>query len=112
MSITDRDPEKMDQDELTQEWHNAYERTEFGPLDDSERDEVWDRRRDLWQEMKSRSDVEPPECPECGGQRWVQAVGDPKHCGNCDLVLGPDHEDLIDQINSAWWAIQGRTEEA
>lgn len=104
--ITDRDPQEMAHDELRSEWEVTYERTEFGPLDDEEREEIWDRRQALWDELEARADVDQPECPECGAQEWAQSVGDPKHCVGCGFMLAARHEDLIDEINQAWSQIQ------
>lgn len=111
--VTDRDPAEMDHDELRNEWHDIVEAlTEGlydkrdGPLTPEDKEPFWDRRRELWNEMKSRVDAEAPECPECGSQQWSQSVGDPKHCGGCGLELGARHEEHIREIDEHWLTVK------
>lgn len=102
--ITDRPVEDLSKPALVAEWNEAYEQLQSGTALD--RDSVWDRRQDLWMEMRNRTDAEPPECPECGGDRWKQSMGGPKHCSDCGLALGEDHADLIQEIDSYWSFVQ------
>ena len=103
--ITDRDPDEMEHHELYYEWHEAGEAIRH--VTDSEvQDKLHDRRIDLWNEMKSRVDAEPPECPECGTQSWSQTLGQPKICNGCDLHLGFDHEDLAERIDDYWTKVR------
>ncbi|AAV44352.1 unknown (plasmid) [Haloarcula marismortui ATCC 43049] len=102
--ITDRPVEDLSKAALVAEWNEAYEQLQSGTALD--RDSVWDRRRELWTEMRNRTDAEPPECPECGGDRWKQSMGGPKHCSDCGLALGEDHAELIQAIDSYWSSVQ------
>lgn len=99
--VTDRSVEDLSKTALKREWSEACEQLR-GPLPDERRETVLDRRTGLWNEMRDRTDAEPPACPECGGQRWSQAMGDPKECVSCGLMLGARHEDLIQEIDSYW----------
>lgn len=110
--ITDRDPSEMTHTELYDEWREVYERL-LQPIEDGdEHDELWDRRGALWGEMKSRTDAEPPECPECGGQSWGQEYGEPKACTECDLHLGTNHEELIEAVGSYWRSVKSPPSES
>lgn len=103
--LTDRDVADLSKAALVAEWKQAYETLQIS-LPDDEREQIWDRRQELWNEMKRRTDAEAPECPDCGTQRWVQSLGDPKHCGGCGLTLGERHEELIAEINAYWNKVQ------
>lgn len=110
--ITDRDVEQLSKAALAAEWREAYEQLR-GPIEDEEENErLWDRRTELWQEMKDRADAEAPECPECDGQKWHQTIGDPKYCGKCGLELGSEHMDTIQAIDDYWEKVQCAPEEA
>lgn len=92
----------MGHEELRAEWQDVVEQLR-GPIVDEEEDEqLWNRRRELWSEMQSRVDSEPPECPECGEASWSQTMGGPKHCDGCDLHLGEQHTDLIQAVDGYW----------
>ncbi|WP_311171775.1 ribbon-helix-helix protein, CopG family [Halobellus ordinarius] len=103
--ITDRDPSEMSHYELYYEWHEAAEAARKA-TDAEVQQELHDRQRDLWSEMESRVDAEPPECPECGGASWSQTLGEPKTCDRCGLILGFGHEDLIDRVDAYWDAVR------
>lgn len=113
--ITDRDVSEMEKSELAAEygeaceqcWHNYFET-------DEEADRVHDRRRELWNEMKGRTDAEPPECPrdECEGRRWGQVPGDPMVCLECDLHLNENHRDLHEEIHAYWEKVRAGPAEA
>lgn len=105
MAQTDRNVSEMSHRELTREWDDVVEAQRLTADADAEQ-ELYDRRQELWNEMQSRVDAEPPTCPECGAQSWSQAMGEPKVCTECDLHLGFDHEDLAEQINDYWNTVQ------
>jgi hypothetical protein len=102
--IGDEEPEEMDGGDLVEEWlsiAHALDGPEYvGELDELE--PAWERRGDLWREMKSRTDAEEPECPECGGREWHQTAGNPMRCGDCGIELGQPHMDTIDAVNEYW----------
>jgi len=101
-TLTDRPVEDMTKPALVAEWSEAAEALISRAVPTDERERYWDRRVDLWQEMKARVDAEAPECPECGAQSWGQNAGDPKQCGGCCIELGRRHEDLIERIDQFW----------
>lgn len=103
--ISDADPSEMEHSDLYNEYGDISERPRQCVADPEEDARLGDRRSDLWDEMRSRVEAEPPECPECGATRWSQEVGEPKYCGGCDLALGFDHEDLIAEVDAYWQAV-------
>jgi len=112
-TLTDRPVEEMTTAALHAEWSEAAESLVSGAIQDVEvREQYWDRRVDLWQEMASRVDADAPACPECGAQRWGQTAGDPKRCLGCGLELGARHEDLIEEINQFWATVKSVPEVA
>ena len=104
--LTDRDPSDLSADELRAEWREACERLQSHTVAEADKDDVHDRRRELWTEMQARVDAEPPECPECGGTSWSQTMGDPKECSECGFAPWERHQDLIDEINAYWRAVR------
>lgn len=111
--VTERDPGEMDHDELRSEWSEAKERL-FHPslLSSEEEDKLGERASELWSEMRSRVDAEGPECPKCGGQRWGQEYGGPKHCKGCDYHPTLEEEDLIQDIDDYWSKVRSGPQEA
>jgi len=104
-AITNRSAEQMDHRELRNEWSDVVDQLYRGPTP-TEHERLYERRHELWNEMKSRVDAEPPECPECGGQSWSQTRGEPKVCTDCDLHLAEDHVDLIQEIDAYWRTVK------
>jgi len=109
--ISTQDPEEMGHGELRSEWQDVAERLHNPPASHDLENALWDRRRELWNEMKSRVDVEPPECPECDGRQWSQEMGGPKVCRGCDLHLGMENEDLIAEIDDYWRRVKSGPQE-
>lgn len=105
--LTERDPADMSRAELVNEWNEAWDRCYAHVFEDAdEQAEVFDRRAALWNELRERTDAEPPACPECGERRWSQAAGEPKSCVGCDFHPGDRHEDLIHEIDQYWQQVQ------
>lgn len=104
--ITRGDPSDMSHSALKNEWQEVAERLNTPTSDSEIHDRLWNRRTELWQEMKSRTDADPPECPGCGGSRWGQSPGEPKVCMECDLHLGSPRQDLIERIDEYWRAVK------
>jgi hypothetical protein len=109
--VTDRPVEDLSREQLYAEWSEAYEQL-LGTIPDDRRDSLWDRRRDVWSEMRKRTEADPPTCPECGHDRWKQEFGGPKFCANCGIALGEEHRDLIEAIDAYWTAVQSTGGEA
>lgn len=65
-------------------------------------EDAHERKSDVWQEIRSRTDVEEPECPECGARHWGQAPGDPVYCCECYTEGGHDIEV---QVHDVWDAM-------
>ena len=103
--VTDRDVSDLSRAALRAEWSEAYEQL-LGTVSDEQRDELWERRRDLWNEMQERCEAEPPECPECGHRGWSQEFGNPKHCNGCGWAPGAEEMDLIQAIDEYWSSVQ------
>ena len=103
-TVTDRPVADLSTAALKAEWSEASEQLR-GPMSDERQETVHDRRIVLWTEMRDRTDAEPPECPECGGQGWSQTMGDPKHCTSCGLELGPRRQDLVEEIDAYWRSV-------
>lgn len=103
-AIGNQPVDEMTHEALAEEYSEIGDELFFGGLpDDDERDDLYDRRMELWQEMKSRVEVTLPDCPECGDDRWSQTPGDPKQCSGCGFE--PRRSDLIEDINEAWRTI-------
>lgn len=88
------DPEKMALEELREEYRN---RADIGYSDPEDQD----RKMALWYELRDRTDVEQPACPECGEGNWGQAPGEPVQCNSCGEYLGENPE-LRQEIQNAW----------
>ena len=103
-ATADTDPAEMSDSDLRSEWDEIAGLLDYGGVTNvaEDKDTLYERRRTLWKEMESRADAEPPECPRCGAQDWSQSLGEPKVCGECDLHLGFDQEDLTDEIDAYW----------
>lgn len=93
------DPEEMDMDSLRTTYANLREESMSGLLDESE----WEWMHDAWNELRSRVDVDQPECPECGARNW--GFGDHISCNECDRPTEFDEDDLRAEIQKAWTAI-------
>ncbi|WP_158855612.1 hypothetical protein [Halorhabdus sp. CUG00001] len=107
LPITDRDPAEMSNEELTAEWADVADATTRESLvGDEVHNTAHGRRKEIWDEMVSRVDAEPPECPRCRAQAWTQTPGEPKECTECWLTLGFEHEDLIEAIDEYWTTVQ------
>lgn len=104
--LTDRGVGDLSKAALVAEWKQSFELSQQSFETDEEYNRVYGRRAELWSEMRKRTDAEPPECPECGSQKWHQSLGDPKHCGGCYIELGDRHEELIAEINAYWQKVR------
>jgi len=109
--VTQRDVSDLSKAALYAEWSQAYEQL-LGTVPDERRDDLWNRRRELWSEMRDRTDANPPECPECGHTRWQQEFGGPKSCCECGWTPTADEMDLIDAIDRYWSKVQSIGEDA
>jgi len=99
---TDRDVEDLSKAALVAEWGEIQESLQVGRWKQEERAEAVERSLRLWAEMRSRTDAEPPECPECEHTRWSQELGEPKRCRGCGLMLGECHRETIDAVDAYW----------
>lgn len=99
--------EDMSLEELREEYSELstaiHERT-VRAIDD---DGLWNRAHEMWDELRSRVDVQEPECPECGARKWGQASGEPKHCRGCGMDLYDPDDELRSDIEDAWSEIMG-----
>jgi hypothetical protein len=86
----------MDLDELRDEYTTLREEQFSGVLDI----EGVARVSDLWHELRRRTDVDQPECPECAARNW--GFSDHTSCNACGYAPGMDEQDLLDRIQSAW----------
>ncbi|AFH22005.1 hypothetical protein OSG_eHP14_00125 [environmental Halophage eHP-14] len=102
VGISERNPKEMDHEGLRAEWDEAVERLQNPPASHEAENKLWNRRRELWNEMKSRCEEQPPECPECGNRGWAQEMGGPKYCKACDYHPTLEEEDLIQAIDECW----------
>jgi len=87
-------PEALDEATLTQEYAELNERRFSRTASEADRE----RRIAVWNELLERTDVEQPECPECGSQRW--GFTDHTECMSCGY--GPTDPELLGEIQSAW----------
>lgn len=101
-----KSPPEMSHDTLLSEWREIYETMITGTSDPEEDAKLLDRRTDLWNEMESRVDAEPPECPECSSQSWSQEFGQPKRCTNCDYHPGYNEDSLREAIDDYWRTVK------
>ncbi|MCD2204382.1 hypothetical protein [Halobacterium sp. KA-6] len=87
-------PEALDEATLTQEYRELNERRFSHTASEADRE----RRQQVWNELLERTDVEQPECPECGSHRW--GFTDHTECTDCGY--GPTDPELLGEIQSAW----------
>lgn len=105
------DPEDLDHSELREIWQNVYDLLIDGPpVDYDVESRLWDRRREIWDEMESRTDAEPPECPSCGAQSWSQEFGGPKSC-QCGYHPEAYEHDLVNGIDEYWSLVKSGPQE-
>lgn len=92
----DTDPEELSDDDLADEYLelNELRFSRMKSLDEKEAS----RRTAVWQELRSRSDVEQPECPECGESKWT--FTDHTECASCGH--GPTDHELVDEVHRGW----------
>lgn len=96
----DTDVSEMNRSELVSEYAEVGDELYFNTPTETEHENLLNRRVELWNELKSRVDVNLPDCPECGNDSWMQTPGDPKECSNCQYK--PTDTDLVEQIDDAW----------
>jgi hypothetical protein len=105
-TIPTEDVREMDYAEIREQWEDIVDTLQTDPPAAHQvENQLWERRRDLFDEMKNRIDAEPPECPECSGQSWSQVMGGPKSCDQCDFHPAMEHEELIQEIDAFWNAV-------
>lgn len=99
---TDRPVEELSHEDLREEYSQINDDLYHTGMPTAERnEELYERRDEIWAEMKSRVEFEYPECPECGSShQWSQTPGDPKQCGSCGYH--PQKTEIIEQIDEAW----------
>jgi hypothetical protein len=96
--VSDRDTDEMTLVELRKEFSELQDKVDFWkPYEGQE--EVWDRRDEVWKALRERADVDIPECPECNGQHWSQAPGDPVECLECGWTATREVEE---GVHNAW----------
>lgn len=78
-------------------------------LNAAEHEEYWERYHQIWREIKERTEVQEPPCPECGGRSWSQSPGEPLYCGKCGKE-GVYDDDLREAIHTAWDRMLGMGE--
>jgi predicted Zn-ribbon and HTH transcriptional regulator len=83
--------------ELAQVLYNGYT-----PHLNDWHEDIHIRHSKLWREMRRRAEMEPPECPDCGGRRWRQSPGDPVYCSQCGRETVAEMEEAV---HEAWDAI-------
>lgn len=93
------DPADMDLEQLREEYQDLQEEIDFFGSFEQQSD-LFDRLEALWSELRSRVDVERPECPKCDAQRWGQTPGDPVYCRNCSHEVAS--ADLEEAVHDAW----------
>lgn len=99
---------EMEVDALREQYKKLSEELYYGyaPHIHDWHEDAHDRMMSVWNELRSRVDVNRPECPECGARDWGQSPGDPKRCGDCGFeVFGEDDEELRKEIDDAWSVI-------
>lgn len=94
--------EELSHEELRAEYQELLEKIRGEVPHDCRPVDLHDRRDEVWKEMKSRTDAEPPECPDCDGKSWAQTMGGPKRCTGCDKVLHEGDMELIEAIDNYW----------
>lgn len=98
---------EMSLEELREEWQSS----DFHEIDPRTHPLLWERAHDLWDELVERSDVEQPECPECGARNWGGGWDQPSHCRECKAEvheeLGVDPAEFEQRIGKAHAEIGG-----
>lgn len=85
------DSEQSPLDEMTlEELRNEYRRMDPRELNAMKDPEEWERYHSLWNELLDRTDVQQPECPDCGARDWGQALDNPPHCRECQSEVHPE----------------------
>lgn len=103
----DADVTDLSLEELREEYEELTERRFSHTITEEGRE----RRGEIWTELLERTDVEQPECPECGARSW--GFSDHTECMDCEYGPRMNEQDLIDDIQTAWDKIAGkRPEEA
>lgn len=96
--VSARDTDEMTIAELREEFSELQDEVDFWePYEGQEA--ALDRRDEVWKALRKRTDVEPPECPECDGQRWGQSPGDPVECLECGWTATREVEEAV---HEAW----------
>ncbi|WP_284007797.1 hypothetical protein [Haloarcula pelagica] len=108
---TDRDVTDLSKAALVAEWSEICENLRHMHHGEDGHATAVDRRHELWTEMRARTDADPPECPECDGTRWTQAIGGPKHCTQCGLGLSEQHQETIEAVDDYWESVQSVPED-
>jgi len=102
--------EKPDLDDMSlEELQVEYRTLDQFELHAMEHPDYWERYPDIWKELKERTDVQQPECPDCGARDWGQTPGDPIHC-TCGKE-GVRDKELREEIYEAWDRIIGVLDE-
>jgi len=96
------DVEDLDTSTLREEYEELNERRFSHTITENGRN----RRVNIWQELRHRSDVLQPECPECGARNWT--FTDHTECSDCGYGLSMGDEALLQEVQSAWDQIAGR----
>lgn len=97
-----REVSELEHSELRSQWEEIVEKIHGTVPSDEHPDDLWDRRLELWEEMVSRVDSEPPACPDCGVQSWTQPIGDAKACNGCGNALSEEDIALVREIDDYW----------
>jgi len=104
-TLTNRDVEQLSKAALKAEWSETFEQIAAGVAENI--DKAWDRRHELWQEMRARTDADPPKCPECAETAgWSQELGGPKECNACGWMPSDENLALVEEIDSYWQSVQ------
>ena len=104
-TLTNRDVEQLSKAALKAEWSETFGQIAAGVAENI--DKAWDRRHELWQEMRARTDADPPKCPECAETAgWSQELGGPKECNACGWMPSSEDMDLIEEIDSYWQSVR------
>ena len=61
--------------------------------------EAIERAEALWSEVRSRTETDEPQCPDCGARRWAQAAGEPAICQGCGREARAEMEA---DVHDAW----------
>ncbi|MFC7077888.1 hypothetical protein [Haloarcula halophila] len=108
---TDRDVTALSKAALVAEWSEICENLRHMHHGEEGHTAAVDRRHELWNEMRARTDADPPECPECDGTRWTQGMGQPKHCTQCGFALDERHQETIEAVDAYWETVQSVPED-